>query len=416
MCNTTRDKNAAAPGPGSAVTTPPNPPPAVTPIFDSVTQKKKFKNPLNDPAQATVLTQVNTPSISTPEQFNEERKFHIFVPKKLVNDFHNAPAGSKPKARVSIFFGVGVEMSLFRLRDFFANETNSVLIVVPGVETEDTSVPASEDDWRGIHIGFGIGISTQMIKDLMTLAGLPGIEFTVEAMAGYSTGYRGVNLTVINKLVDLTNLKRLIYFDAWYHHDDHPKMTSGPYVGKNTRFAIETAFTQNADVQIVIYAFTHPGGVPRSNPSQTNQNIPNPPNESVSYYRTKFPGHINFIDFEFKDPNPAIDVALEKICLARLIKFGIGGPFTAAAIAAPLKALVDVLPERGSFGTLGLTGFTDIYGWINSHNTEISNFKITDAMQMVTTHNLLGSWTTTSHYEMRHRMFVIELGKEPLLP
>jgi hypothetical protein len=99
-----------------------------------------------------------------------------------------------------------------------------------------------------------------------------------------------------------------------------------------------------------------------------------------------------------------------------IIQFGIGNKFEASAVASQLKALVDVLPERGSLGTLGFSGFTDLYGWISSHNTEISNFKISDAMQMVTTHNLLSDWTTSSHYEMRHRMFVIELGKEPLLP
>ena len=137
----------------------------------------------------------------------------------------------------------------------------------------------------------------------------------------------------------------------------------------------------------------------------------------MSFYITKFPNHINFIDFEFKfDTKPPIDDALEKICLARLIQFGIGNKFEASAVAAQLKALVDVLPDRGLLGTLGFSGFTDLYGWISSHNTEISNFKISDAMQMVTTHKLLSDWTTSSHYEMRHRMFVIELGKEPLLP
>src|SRR5262249_54036289 len=184
MCNTTRNKNAFAPGAGSAVTTQPTPPPPFT-IRDSVTKKKKLENPLNDPAQATTLTQVNSASIATAAQFDAKQNYYIYVPKKLATDFFNAAPGSKPKARVSMFFGVGVEMGLFRLRDFFANETNSVLIVVPGVETEDTSVPAADDGWRGIHIGFGIGISTQMIKDLMTLAGLPDIEFTVEVMAGY---------------------------------------------------------------------------------------------------------------------------------------------------------------------------------------------------------------------------------------
>jgi hypothetical protein len=137
----------------------------------------------------------------------------------------------------------------------------------------------------------------------------------------------------------------------------------------------------------------------------------------VNYYITKFPNQIKFIDFEFKfGTKPPVDDALEKICLARLIQFGIGSKFAAGAVAAHLKALVDVLPERGSIGTLGLAGFTDLSGWVSSHNTEISNFKITDAMTMVTTHQLLSDWTNSSHYEMRHRMFVIELGKEPLLP
>jgi hypothetical protein len=406
MCKSTKDKNTAAPGAESAVDTPPAPPAPVIQIKTSVTRYKKFPNPLNDPAQATTLLQKNN-GIATADAFNAEREYSIFVPPKLATAFFNAPAGSKPAAKVSIFLGVGPELTLFRLREFFAKETNSVIIVGPGVE--------SGDGWPGINTPFGVGISTDIINKLMTAAGLDGIDFTVEVMAGYSTGYRGLNLTIINKLVDLSHLKRMIYLDAWYHHDDHPLMPGPPYKGKNTLFAIDTAFIANPNVQVVIYAFTT-GGVPRTVPNQGNHLIPDPPREPVDSLITKYPGHINFIDFEYKFSKPAIGDELTKICIARLIKLGIGGKFQDSAVVSPSKALVDALPERGSLGVLGLAGYTDLYGWITANNAAISSFQIPAGMKMVTTFDLLDPWTVASFYEMRHRMFVIELGKEALVP
>ncbi len=413
MCKSTRNKNTSAPGPADAAATPP-PPPVPKP---AITKIKEFKNPLNDPAIALILPQPNN-GIATNERYAEERNYKIYVPAKLATDFANAPAASKPTARVAVFYGVDPEMSLFRLRAFFANETNSVLVTVPGVESENLGVPAGEDSWRGVHQAFGFGITTQMINDLFTLAGLNGIVFNVEVMAGYSTGYRGVSLTVINQLVDLSKLSRLVYLDAWYHFDDSPKMTSGPFIGKNVQFAIDTAFKKNPAVQIVIYAFTNPGGVPRTTANQSNKTIPNPPREPVAALIAAHPGQISFIDFEFKfGSKPAIDDALEKICLARLIQLGLqDAKYAATAIAAPLKALVDVLPERGSFGVLGFPGYSDLYGWVASNSSVINGFSITAAMKMVTQFKLLQTWTTTSHYEMRHREFVLELGKEQLLP
>ncbi len=400
-----KQKNTSLPGPSG-----PPPPPPIT-IRDAVMETKAFKNPLNDPAIATTLTQVNSPSIATAAAFSQERNYRIFVPKQLATAFFNAPAGSKPKARVSLFFGVGPEMTLFRLREFFANESNSVLITIPG----------TEPGMPGITIPFGYGISTQMIKDLMALANLAGIDFTVEVMAGYSTGYRGVNLTVINELVDLSKLSRLIYFDAWYHHDDHPLAPAPhPFRKKNTQWAIDIALGKSSTAKVVIYAFTHPGGVPRSNPTQTNLNLPNPPGEPVAPLITKFPGgRIIFVDFEFAfNSKPPIGEELEKICLARLIRLGIGGlNFPASAVDASLMPLVNALdPSPGFLGTLGLPTFTDLYAWIPAHSTEISGFSITKAMAIVTGRTLLGSWTVPSHYEMRHRIFLIEMGKEPLLP
>ena len=315
--------NTAAVGPATAAGA--SPPTPVPQVRDYVQKAGRAANPLNDPALATTLLQINSPSIATQEQFDEKRTYHIYVPKKLATDFANAPAGGKPKARVSLFFGVGPEMDLFRLTDFFANESASVLITIPGVEAEDlTVVPASDDPWRGIHKAFGYGISTAIIKKLMTLAGLDKIDFNIEVMAGYSTGYRGTNLTIINQMVDISKLTRVIYLDAWYHHDDHPLAPApSPYRGKNTLWAIDTALQKSPGANVVIYAFTHPGGVPRSNPGQTNQNIANPPSEPVNSLITKYPGHIFFIDFEFTfNGKPHIDDQLEKICLARLISVG----------------------------------------------------------------------------------------------
>ena len=407
MCNRNSESNKAAPGADGAATAPPPSPPPVISIRNSVTKRKTFPNPLNDPAQATTLLQTK-PAVTKQEEFVMDRIYHIFIPKKLATDFFNAPAGSKPSAKISLFFGVQPEMSLFRLREFFANETNSVLITIPGVE----------GGWPGIPNPFGYGISTSIIDDLMTEAGLDGISYTVEVMAGYSTGYRGVSLTIINQLVNITSLKRLIYLDAWYHFDDDPLMpSSSPYFKRNVLFAIDTAMSKSASLQLIIYAFTS-GGVPRSNAAQTNQTIENPPREPVVSLITKYPGKVNFIDFNFKfKTKPAIDDALEKICLARLIQFGIAaGTVTAPSVSASLMGLVNALPERGSLGTLGFTGFTDLYTWVTGHTAVINAFSTASAMNIITTHQLLDSWTDSSHFEMRHRMFVIELGKEPLVP
>ena len=393
-------------GPSTAVTVAPAPP--VPQVRDYVFKHKSYANPLNDSTIAATLLQVNSPSIADPSEFNKQRRFFIYVPKQLATDFANAPAGSKPSARLSLFFGVEPEMTLFRLREFFANETNSVLITIPGVES----------GWTGVFSAFGFGISTTIIKDLLKEATLENIAFTVEVMAGYSTGYRGLNQTIINEAVDLSHLTRVIYLDAWYHHDDHPLApSSSTYFKKNTRWAIDTAFGKSPSVNIVMYAFTHPGGVPRTNPSQTNQSIPDPPNEPVAPLVSTYPGHIQFIDFEFKfNSRPAIDDSLEKICLARLIQLGIGASVQQSAVSAPLMTLINALPARGSFGTLGLPGYTDLYAWVAAHSAELSGFGITQAMSIVVAHNLLDLWTVSSHYEMRHRMFVLELGKEPLLP
>ena len=174
----------------------------------ALTSSKDFTNPLINTKLATILPErfASLPwekNAADKEAFEGERKYYVYVPPGLAGDFKYKPKSDKPKARVSLFFGVETEINSFGLRRYFYDSTDSVLITITG------------DVW-------GIGITTQMIRELLDAAGLKGIDFSVEVMAGYSAAFRSLNETVINKLVDLKNLKRLIYLDAFYDHNDFP--------------------------------------------------------------------------------------------------------------------------------------------------------------------------------------------------
>ena len=105
----------------------------------TASQELSEKNPLNDPAVATVLPQkfedLNTKDALVRQHFDEKRRYFIFAPEKLVDAAAKATPEKKANAKVSVFFGVGVEVNLFGLCDFFASTDDSVLITVPGVET-----------------------------------------------------------------------------------------------------------------------------------------------------------------------------------------------------------------------------------------------------------------------------------------
>jgi hypothetical protein len=45
-------------------------------------------------------------------------------------------------------------------------------------------------------------------------------NWIVDTISAYSTGYRGLNGTVNNSLINLSSVKRLIFLDALYRGDD----------------------------------------------------------------------------------------------------------------------------------------------------------------------------------------------------
>lgn len=372
-----------------------------------VTAQGILDNPLNDPAEATVLAQtfaaLGTTSATAEAHFKEKRRYVIFVPKRLKDAFDAQPAASKPKARVSLFFGVGPEFNFFGLRSYFSASDDCVLITVPGVEAQ----------WKGYGKAWGIGITTQMIKDLLAAAGLPAIGFTVEVMAGYSTGYRGMNLTIINALVNLSALKRVVYFDAFFNHDDFPQPPPAhAYHKRLTIWAVDTAVAASTNVVIAIYAYTHPGGVPR----KAGGSDPAGPLQALT---KAHPANIRFLDFAFTHGGkPAIADTLEKICHARLVQAALGDYIEDKDVSADVLALVRALPARGSLGVLARSGFTDLYAWVlaKPQSDALAAFSVTRAFSLITTHKLLGDWTTSDRFEFRHRDFIQEIGKESLLP
>ncbi len=389
------------------------------PILPAVSEKRRDTTIGTLQGASTVVRQtfaaLGINAQSTEAHFNEKRTYRIFVAPALKQAYDTNPAAERPIARISLFFGVDPELNLFGLRKFFSSSRDEILITVPGVEK----------DWPGYGPRpWGIGITDEMIRDLLREAAVDGLPFKINAMAGYSTGYRGMNLTIINKLVGLASLSRIVYFDAFYQHDDFPRAaTTSPYFRRNTRRAIDTALVASPSAQVVIYGFTHPGGTPRTGELPATK--ANPPTGPLEPALRDHGSNIRFVDLEFPYAGRlAIADSLNKICLARLVEAALGDYISEQSVGADVLGLTKALPARGSFGTLGRSGFTDLYAWLKAKPQAnlIAGFPAEKAFALIKRHKLLSDWSADvsgsaplKGHEFRHRVFVQEIGKEALI-
>ena len=363
-------------------------------------------NPLNDQALATVLPQTFDqvkPSVrATKAIFDAPTRYWLYAPPKLKEWYDHASDKSELTARVAVFFGVGPEPNLFGLRNFFADTRVCVLIGVSGFES----------GWDNVPKAWGVGISAAIIRRLFDDAGLKGMPYQVEVMAGYSTGYRGLNLTAINKLVDLSKLRRFIYLDAFYWHDDHPQpAASHPFHKKLTLWATDTVFKASSTAEVMIVGYTHPSATPRD-----DKNNPKGPLKEIKTQRSD---STYFFDLEFKrDGMDPIADDLEKVCLARLLQGGVDDYFTLASLPRRMQALIQLLPDRGSLGVANMPGYRYFRAWRLDPKVKsaLRAFPALRALKLVTKHQLLDSWSTDARLGFRHRDFVQEIGKELLLP
>jgi hypothetical protein len=102
---------------------------------------------------------------------------------------------------------------------------------------------------------WGGGITAAIIRKLFDRIGLTGVEFVVDVLAAFSTGYRGMIGTINNyatdtATLDLTHVRRVVVFDALYRGDE--PAPGGNY--KKALAAIDSA-TGN-QVELIIYDLT----------------------------------------------------------------------------------------------------------------------------------------------------------------
>lgn len=370
------------------------------------TMRRRQPNPLNDPTQAKVLTQTFDqvkPSVkATKAIFDEPTKYWLYAPPKLKEWYDKASDKTQRTAKVAVFFGVGPEPNLFGLRQFFADTGVCVLVGVSGFES----------GWKNVPKAWGVGVSTAIIRTLLDGAGLKDLPFQVEVMAGYSTGYRGLNLTAINKLVDLSKLRRFIYLDAFYQHDDHPQPpASHPFHKKLTLWAADTVLKASPAAEVLIVGYTHPGATPRD-----DKNNPKGPLKEIAALKE---GATTFFDLEFKRDglDPVAD-DLEKVCLARLLQAGVDDYYSLASLPMKMQKLIALLPDRGSLGIAHLPGYRYFRTWRLDPQVKaaLAAFPALQALALVDHFKLLDGWSTDARIEFRHRDFVQEIGKELLLP
>ncbi|HYJ19368.1 MAG TPA: hypothetical protein VEW72_09360, partial [Burkholderiales bacterium] len=313
----------------------------------------------------------------------------------------------KPKARVCLHFGSWYDLNILGLRSFFQSTEDSVVITVPGVATIGQTI--------NMYNNWGIGITTAMIRQLLDDAGLKGIEFTIEVLSCWHTGYRGFNETIINELVDLKAVKRLVYLNAFEQHDDFPLPKRGhPFFKKNTLWAADTALKASPSAEIAIYAYSTEG-VPRSDGKGT-------PEGPLQEFKQMFGSQVRFIDLEFdQSGKPKKPNELENICLARVIDSGLDDFYEEKdvfSVSPDILPLVKALPPRGSLGVLGRRGYTDLFDWISKspQKDAIARFPAAKAFAMIDRFKLELRSTEQGQYAFRNYHFIPEIGKECLLP
>lgn len=205
-------------------------------------------NPLEDPTRTRVVETAK----GNPDLGKTNHEYWCFASDAV-------RAASPATVKLSLLFGSpGPVMCRHGLRHYFEGLADRVLIVTEGTEEKP---------------GFGYGITLDMIDTLVNRAiGKPKgtVKAQLDVLAGYSTGFRGMNCSILNIFNDpeLRAVRKMIYYDCLYRHD-------APAPGKNTLGAMQRMVSLNSSLQIVIYELTgnvtdNPAGVAGGTPTRTN--------------------------------------------------------------------------------------------------------------------------------------------------
>jgi hypothetical protein len=321
--------------------------------------------------------------------------YWIYVPDAYQQAVKDALAARKPipTARVSVLFAVEAEVNRHGLRSFFASAADRILIEVGGIER----VPEGAEKW-------GIGITDKMVDELLSEALGTEVTSKLEVLAAYSTGYRGLNGTINNALLDLTHLKKLIFYDCLFW-GDAPKapsdatMPSKRHPGApahspfNTWRAVQAVITASPSCNIIVYDVS-PGGTPTYSDGKLRVEIPGATLISLKPF----------------------NVELKAIIFARLMDNGIkDGYFTAAQVPASISALIPLLPKRGTLSSSNSKSTVGTIGhWAAQNSTKIARaMKDFDGAVKLAGANGLMGWVPAAS-EFGHDGFLPEFGWEHL--
>lgn len=144
-----------------------------------------------------------------PPKGQDTRTATVYFSNSVINYWQHILTSKKKwdsPVNLTVLFAVGTELNRHGIRNFFESQTNMQgIIVVQGVE-----VP------RDNPVRIGVSLSTEVIKS--EFAKIFGMEvaFKVKVLAGFSTGYCGLNSCIQNELLNLAEVERLIFYDCLY--------------------------------------------------------------------------------------------------------------------------------------------------------------------------------------------------------
>jgi hypothetical protein len=362
-------------------------------VFLPQTYRMSLSNPLAAKEKADLRL-----GASQDADLNKRRDYFIFVPTKVDQQAaHLAASGRRAHVRVSLLFCVGDQMNRAGLRTYFADRDDAVLITIPGVEARG-----------GRPVPWAIGISDAQIQQLLRTAGLD-VDYQVSVLAGYSTGYHGLQSTLIDRTVSLSALEHVVYYDCLYAADQYPK-------GKRTVDAIAALRAASTSAKIVIYEVTesgtrrYGGRLAINDPAQILINLKSRPGSSVPY-----------------------SVYLNALIYARLLDEGVKDNFFKLTdIPAGLRALIPKLKKRGELASLpvaipigpprpGAKVASPLEQWGNDNRAAIFGMQgeLSIADNIIYQHDLMG-WSPNLVSEVRgeaqHDQFAPEFAWEYLPP
>ncbi len=107
---------------------------------------------------------------------------------------------------LTVLFAVGTELNRHGIRSFFEGQTNMQgIVVISGIEAP-----------RDNPVQYGVSPSTALLTAELKKMFNMDVVFNVKVLAAFSTGFCGLNICLMNELLDLSGVERLVMFDCLY--------------------------------------------------------------------------------------------------------------------------------------------------------------------------------------------------------